>query len=57
MGHWHIASKTSKANKKLFLAMGGKLYMPAESAHHVPRLYINLNLAPRRATAARWARW
>ena len=25
MGHWHIASKDVEANKKLFLAMGGKL--------------------------------
>ena len=25
MGHWHIASKDAEANKKLFLAMGGKL--------------------------------
>jgi hypothetical protein len=28
MGHWHIASKDVEANKKLFLAMGGKLFMP-----------------------------
>src|SRR5438552_17988161 len=28
MGHWHIASKDVEANKKLFLAMGGKLYTP-----------------------------
>src|SRR5438445_11335960 len=29
MGHWHIASKDVEANKKLFLAMGGKLFMPS----------------------------
>src|SRR5437773_9720651 len=28
MGHWHIASKDVEANKKIFLAMGGKLFMP-----------------------------
>ena len=28
MGHWHIASKDMEANKKLFLAMGAKMYMP-----------------------------
>lgn len=31
MGHWHIASKDVEANKKLFLALGGKLFMPAET--------------------------
>jgi hypothetical protein len=29
MGHWHLTSKDVEADKKLFLAMGGKLYMPA----------------------------
>ena len=28
MGHWHLVSKDPEANKKLFLAMGGRLYMP-----------------------------
>ena len=28
MGHWHLVSKDIEANKKLFLAMGGKLFMP-----------------------------
>jgi hypothetical protein len=28
MGHWHLASKDAEANKKLFLAMGGRLFMP-----------------------------
>src|ERR1700678_2229358 len=27
MGHWHIVSKDVEANKKLFLGMGGKLFM------------------------------
>jgi len=45
MGHWHIASKDVEANKKLFLAMGGKLYMPGGNPLIMfPGLYINLNL-------------
>jgi catechol 2,3-dioxygenase-like lactoylglutathione lyase family enzyme len=45
MGHWHIASKDVEANKKLFLAMGGKLFMPGGNPLIVfPGLHINLNL-------------
>jgi catechol 2,3-dioxygenase-like lactoylglutathione lyase family enzyme len=45
MGHWHIASKDVEANKKLFLAMGGKLYMPGGTPLIMfPGLYINLIL-------------
>ena len=45
MGHWHIASKDVEANKKLFLAMGGKLYMPGgQPLIMFPGLYINLIL-------------
>jgi catechol 2,3-dioxygenase-like lactoylglutathione lyase family enzyme len=45
MGHWHIASKDVEANKKLFLAMGGKLFMPGGNPLVMfPGLYINLNL-------------
>jgi catechol 2,3-dioxygenase-like lactoylglutathione lyase family enzyme len=45
MGHWHIISKDVEANKKLFLAMGGKLYMPGGNPLIVfPGLHINLNL-------------
>ena len=45
MGHWHIASKDLEANKKLFLAMGGKLLMPAGNPQIMfPGLFINLNL-------------
>jgi catechol 2,3-dioxygenase-like lactoylglutathione lyase family enzyme len=45
MGHWHLASKDPEANKKLFLAMGGKLYMPGGAPlMSFPGLYINLNL-------------
>ena len=45
MGHWHILSKDLEANKKLFLAMGGKLYMPGGNPLIMfPGLYINLNL-------------
>jgi catechol 2,3-dioxygenase-like lactoylglutathione lyase family enzyme len=46
MGHWHIASKDVEANKKLFLAMGGKLYNPGGNPLIMfPGVYINLNLA------------
>jgi catechol 2,3-dioxygenase-like lactoylglutathione lyase family enzyme len=45
MGHWHIASKDVEANKKLFLAMGGKLFMPGGNPLIMfTGLYINLNL-------------
>jgi catechol 2,3-dioxygenase-like lactoylglutathione lyase family enzyme len=45
MGHWHLASKDVEANKKLFLAMGGKLYMPGGNPLIMfPGLYINLVL-------------
>src|SRR5260221_14149009 len=45
MGHWHLASKDLEANKKIFLAMGGKLYMPGGNPLIMfPGLYINLNL-------------
>jgi catechol 2,3-dioxygenase-like lactoylglutathione lyase family enzyme len=45
MGHWHIVSKDLEANKKLFLAMGGKLYMPGGNPLIMfPGVYINLNL-------------
>jgi catechol 2,3-dioxygenase-like lactoylglutathione lyase family enzyme len=45
MGHWHLASKDVEANKKLFLAMGGKLFMPGGNPVIMfPGVYINLNL-------------
>src|SRR5215468_843529 len=45
MGHWHLISNDIEANKKLFLAMGGKLYMPGGNPLMMfPGLYINLNL-------------
>ncbi len=45
MGHWHIISKDVEANKKLFLAMGAKLYMPGGNPLIAfPGTYINLNL-------------
>lgn len=45
MGHWHLASKDLEANKKLFLAMGAKLYMPGGAPLIAfPGVYINLNL-------------
>src|SRR3982074_3118796 len=53
MGHWHIASKDVDANKKLFLAMGGKLYMPAGNPLIMfPGLYINLNLGTEKGEGA-----
>ncbi len=45
MGHWHIASKDMEANKKLFLAMGAKMYMPGGQPLMVfPGIHINLVL-------------
>jgi len=45
MGHWHLISKDVEANKKLFLAMGGKLLMPGgQPLIMFPGVYINLNL-------------
>src|SRR5712671_4486011 len=45
MGHWHLASKDVEANKKIFLALGGKLYMPGGNPLVMfPGLYINLVL-------------
>ena len=50
MGHWHIVSKDVEANKKLFLAMGGKLYMPGGNPLIMfPGLYINLVLGTEKA--------
>jgi hypothetical protein len=58
MGHWHIISKDVEANKKLFIAMGGKLYMPGgQPLMMFPHVYINLTLGDEKATAARKARW
>ena len=45
MGHWHIISKDVEANKKLFLSLGGKLFMPGGNPLMMfPGVYINLNL-------------
>src|SRR5262245_63409152 len=45
MGHWHIASKDVEANKRLFLAMGGKLLLPGGTPQIMfPGLLINLVL-------------
>src|SRR5947208_15319937 len=45
MGHWHIVSKDVEANKKIFLAMGGKLFMPGGNPVIMfPGVYITLNL-------------
>jgi len=48
MGHWHIAAKDAKdveADKKLFLAMGGKLFMPGGNPLIMfPGVYVNLVL-------------
>ena len=46
MGHWHIATKDVEAEKKLFLAMGGKLYNPGgQPLIAFPGVYISLILA------------
>ena len=53
MGHWHIASKDVEANKKLFLGMGGKLYMPGGNPLIMfPGLYVNLNLGTEKGDGA-----
>jgi catechol 2,3-dioxygenase-like lactoylglutathione lyase family enzyme len=45
MGHWHLISKDVEANKKLFLAMGAKMYMPGGAPlMSFPGVYINLVL-------------
>jgi catechol 2,3-dioxygenase-like lactoylglutathione lyase family enzyme len=45
MGHWHLISKDVEANKKIFLSMGGKLFLPGGNPLMMfPGLYINLNL-------------
>ena len=45
MGHWHIVSKDPEANKKLFLGMGGKLFLPGGAPLMMfPGVYINLTL-------------
>ena len=45
MGHWHIVSKDVEANKRLFVAMGGKLFMPGGNPVIMfPGLYISLNM-------------
>jgi catechol 2,3-dioxygenase-like lactoylglutathione lyase family enzyme len=45
MGHWHIVSTDVEANKKIFLAMGGKLFMPGGAPVMMfPGLYVNLTL-------------
>jgi catechol 2,3-dioxygenase-like lactoylglutathione lyase family enzyme len=45
MGHWHVISKDVEANKKLFLGMGGKLFMPGgQPLMMFPGVYINLTL-------------
>src|SRR5438552_13882412 len=45
MGHWHIISKDVEANKKIFLGLGGKLFMPGGNPLMMfPGVYINLNL-------------
>jgi len=45
MGHWHIASKDPEANKKIFVGMGGKLFMPGgQPLMMFPGVYINLTL-------------
>jgi catechol 2,3-dioxygenase-like lactoylglutathione lyase family enzyme len=45
MGHWHIVSKDVEANKKLFLAMGGKMFMVnGNPLMMFPGVYVNLTL-------------
>ena len=45
MGHWHLISKDVEVNKKLFLAMGAKMFMVGNNPLMMfPGVYINLNL-------------
>ena len=45
MGHWHLISTDVEANKRIFLAMGGKLFMPGGNPLIMfPGVYINLVL-------------
>jgi len=45
MGHWHIISKDVEANKKIFTAMGGKLFMSGgQPIMMFPGVYVNLTL-------------
>jgi catechol 2,3-dioxygenase-like lactoylglutathione lyase family enzyme len=45
MGHWHIISKDVEANKKIFMGMGGKLFMVGGNPMMMfPGVYINLTL-------------
>jgi catechol 2,3-dioxygenase-like lactoylglutathione lyase family enzyme len=45
MGHWHLAARDVEADKKIFLAMGGKLFMPGgQPLIMFPGVYINLTL-------------
>ena len=45
MGHWHVISNNVDANKKLFLAMGAKMFdVGGNPLMMFPSVYINLNL-------------
>ena len=45
MGHWHIVSKDPEANKKIFLAIGGELFLPGGAPlMRFPGIHINLTL-------------
>lgn len=58
MGHWHIISKDVEANKKLFLGMGGKLFMPGGNPLMMfPGIYINLNLGTEKGDGGTRVRW
>src|SRR5437870_12706628 len=52
MGHWHIASKDAEANKKLFLAMGGKLMPGPNPQIMFPGVLINLVLGTEKGNGA-----
>src|SRR5450631_2924221 len=53
MGHWHLISKDVEANKKIFLAMSGKLFMPGGNPVMMfPGVYINLNLGTEKGVSS-----
>src|ERR1700756_3708725 len=44
MGHWHLASQDAEADKKIFLAMGGKLTTGGNPLIVFPGVSVSLTL-------------
>ena len=57
MGHWHLISKDVEANKKLFLAMGAKMYMPGGAPLMASLASTSISFSGwRKVKAERWVR-